>query len=253
MAEKIGHEIIKEDDDHELLIDNNIINRKKEKRFGSKIIKNKNSSKIIGLNINPNFTICKLDNFKLDNSNQYNKSKRTVANFEKVRNKYIYVHKKKYNNEIEIDEELEENIQISPQNNYFYIPEQSFCNINKKSSKDNNNNTIKFIFVSIILMIICIILIFITLHLVKKVLNKFDEFILKAWLIPIFILITIVNFLFYFLKMFIGSILLFRFYHLRKKRCILRCLFWLFVDNSMIQVYKIRNLITKYKKEFDYL
>ena len=102
-------------------------------------------------------------------------------------------------------------------------------------------------------MIIVILFIIFILYLVKTVLNTFDEFILKAWIIPIIFIITIFNFILYYIKMLIGSIVLYHGYHLRKKRCIIKCLFWLFVDKTMIQIYKVKNLISKYKKEFDYL
>ena len=144
-----------------------------------------------------------------------------------------------------------ENYTISPQFNYLYLPEDSFNKIKKVGQKTDIIK--KYIYISAILMLIIILLIIIAMFLIKYILNKFDKFILNAWIKPIIILLTIGNLLLYYLKMLIGSFLLFHCYHLRKKRCIVRCLFWIFVDKSMIQFYKIKNLITKYKKEFDYL
>ena len=259
MAEKMQDEPLlrKDDEDYDLLLNNNSFSINTEKRIGNKKIGNYkkiNSSKNEDLSFN---RICKLDNFKLDKNSKYDNSKRTIERYEKVRNKYIYVRNKNYINEIEIDEKFideKDNFKISPQTNYLYLPEKSFTNIKKRNSSNISSNTItKFILISILLIIIYLLLIIFTSYLIKTILNKFDIFILKAWIRPIIVFITIISFILYYIKMLIGSILLFNFYHLRKKRCLVRFFFWIFVDKTMIQIYKVRNLITKYKKEFDYL
>ena len=146
--------------------------------------------------------------------------------------------------------------EIDPQKNYSYISVNSFISAKKSkngATEEANKLVHNCIFYSLLLLIIIVIVIAFTLFLVRHILDTFDVFILKAWIFPIIIVITVINFLLYFIKMFIGTFLLFHFYHLRKKRCCFKWLFWLFVDRPMIQIYKIRNLITKYKKEFDYL
>jgi hypothetical protein len=247
----------KDDKDNDSFLLNNNINNK-EKKIGKKNIFNKIINSSLSSMDNLNFNICKLDNFMLDNKTKFDKSKRQIERYEKVRNKYIYVHKKVEINEIEIDDKSfdeKDNYCISPQSNYSYLPEDSFTNIKKgkNAQKESSKILFKFIFISALLMIIVVLLIIFILYLVKTVLNTFDEFILKAWIIPIIFIITILNFILYYIKMLIGSIVLYHGYHLRKKRCIIKCLFWLFVDKTMIQIYKVKNLISKYKKEFDYL
>ena len=199
----------------------------------------------------------------MDNKIKIDKSKRQISRFEKVRNKYIYVRKniKELDDEIEGEEnsnnEKDKNTyEIDPQNNYSYISVNSFISAKKSkngATEEANKLVHNCIFYSFLLLIIIVIVIAFTLFLVRHILDTFDVFILKAWIFPIIIVITVINFLLYFIKMLIGTFLLFHFYHLRKKRCCFKWLFWLFVDRSMIQIYKIRNLITKYKKEFDYL
>ena len=247
----------KDDNDNDSFLLNNSINNK-EKKIGKKNIFNKIINSSLSSMDDLNLNICKLDNFMLDNKTKFDKSKRQIERYEKVRNKYIYVHKKVEINEIEIDDKSfdeKDNYCISPQNNYSYLPEDSYTNIKKEKNaqKESSKILFKFIFISAILMIIVILFIIFILYLVKTVLNTFDEFILKAWIIPIIFIITILNFILYYIKMLIGSIVLYHGYHLRKKRCIIKCLFWLFVDKTMIQIYKVKNLISKYKKEFDYL
>ena len=243
-------------EESDILLDKNLNENLQMKRYEiqKKYMKKVNPK----IRANLNLKICKPDNFKLDKRNKYDKSKRQIERFEKVRNKYIYVHKKHDINAIEIDDSLFEDknhLIISQQNNYFYIPNKSFINLNKGNTSSNASINIikKFIIISAILMLIFTLLIIITLYLVKEVLNKFDEFILKAWIVPLIIVITILNFVLYYLKMLIASFLIFHYYYLRKKNCFVKFLFWLFVDKAMIQRYKVKNLITKYKKEFDYL
>jgi len=192
----------------------------------------------------------------LDKSTKYNSYIRQIKRFEKIRNKYIYIHKRKEINEIEIDDDglKEDKLYISPQTNYSFYPANSFTFVtNVKSEKESSKYIHNCIFLSILLFIIFILLAIFSLYLIQKMLKKFDVLIIKAWLLQIIFIITIINFILYYIKMLIGGFLLFRFYHIRKKRCLCRALFWLFVDKSMVHIYKVRNLITKYKKEFDYL
>lgn len=250
-------EMIAKDDDEPLLNKEGDENRESIltnlKLDNNKIIDNDDDTQ--GLKIR------RTDNFSLDNTFiSDEKTKRQVEHFTKVRNKYIYINKRKDANEIEIDEKSndgDENVvfNISPQFNYVYFPSNSF------SSQDNNNMASKketkdicnFIMISIILCTIFVFLLIFIIWLIRKILVIFDVFIIKAWIIPLIIIFTVVSFLLYYIKILIGSFLLFHFYHWRKKGWFYRVLYLIFVDQSMIYVYKVRNLITKYKKEFDYL
>lgn len=241
------------------------------KEFNEPLLDNEgNENKLTSLNLNNNKTISndniqglkirRTDNFSLDNiiiSDE--KTKRQIEHFTKVRNKYIYINKRKDANEIEIDERSndgDENIafNISPQFNYVYFPSNSFTTQgNNFISKEDTKDIYNFILISVILFVIfaCLLTsLFISIH---EILIIFGDFIINAWIIPLIIIFTVVSFLLYFIKILIGSFLLFHFYHWRKKGWFYRILYLVFVDQSMIYVYKVRNLITKYKKEFDYL
>jgi hypothetical protein len=221
---------------------------------------NLNNNKIIGNNDTQGLKIRRTDNFSLDNTFiSDEKTKRQVERFAKVRNKYIYINKRKEVNEIEIDDRSndgDENsvFNISPQINYVYFPSDSFSSQgNNMTAKGENKDISNFILISIILLVIFYLLLIFIIGFIKKILNNFDEFIIKAWILPAIIFLTVVSFLLYYIKIFIGSFLLFHFYHWRKKGRFFRILYLIFVDQSMIYVYKVRNLLTKYKKEFDYL
>ena len=221
---------------------------------------NLNYNKVIGNDDIQGLKIRRTDNFSLDNiiiSDE--KTKRQIEHFTKIRNKYIYINKRKDANEIEIDDRSNDGdefavFHISPQFNYAYFSSNSFTSQgNNIISKEDTKDIYNFILISVILFVIfaCLLTsLFISIH---KLLIIFDDFIINAWIIPLIIIFTVVSFLLYFIKILIGSFLLFHFYHWRKKGWFYRILYLVFVDQSMIYVYKVRNLITKYKKEFDYL
>jgi hypothetical protein len=221
---------------------------------------NLNNNKIIGNDDTQGLKILRTDNFYLDNTFiSDEKAKRQIEHFTKVRNKYIYINKRKEINEIEIDDRSndgDENavFNISPQINYVYYPSDSFNSQgNNMNSKGESKDIKNFILISIVLLAIFALLLIFIIWFIREMLVNFDEFIIKAWIIPIIIFLTVVSFLLYYVKIFIGSFLLFHFYHWRKKGRFCRILYLIFVDQSMIYAYKVRNSITKYKKEFDYL
>ena len=221
---------------------------------------NLKNNKKIGNDDIQGLQIRRTDNFSLDNiiiSDE--KTKRQIEHFTKVRNKYIYINKRKDANEIEIDERSndgDDNVvfNISPQFNYVYFPSNSFNSQgNNIISKEDTKDIYNFILISFILLLIFACLLTILFISIKELLIIFGDFIINAWIFPLIIIFTVVSFVLYFIKILIGSFLLFHFYHWRKKGWFYRILYLVFVDQSMIYVYKVRNLITKYKKEFDYL
>ena len=254
MNEKNQLLIEEDDDDDENIFKKKSINDKK--RMLTFHINKRNNK-----NYFENSKICKTDNFTLDNTFKNDKSKRVIERFEKIRNKYIYKLKRNVINEIDGDGDIinlneeKKHLYISPQINYSINQFESFNTLKGSShkEKESKNKINKFIFISFVLWILLTALCILAIFLIKTILNKFGKFIIKAWIRPLLVVIIAINFILYYLQILIGSILLFCFYHLRKKKCFCRFLFWIFVDKTMIHIYKIRNLITKYKKEFDYL
>lgn len=256
MSEKL--ESLLDKNEKENIFNDNFINNTNDKKYFRDSIYSKGDK----INIKKNYIncqVCNVDNFFLDNNSQDDKAKRKLEKYVLIRNRYIYVSKRKENNEIEIDK-ISVNSEINRfcicyQINYTYFPSDKFIDIQQSNSekKESNKNIIIFIRVFILLWILFIILIFFILFLVKFLLDKFDNFILQAWIIPTSIIFTLVYFIFYFIKIVIGAFLIFNFYHIRKENCFVKLLFSIFVDKKSIYIYKVRNLITKYKKEFDYL
>ena len=92
------------------------------------------------------------------------------------------------------------------------------------------------------------------LYLAKRIFNRIDLFFIKIWILPlIYITIIVAYFILYYLKILISSYIIFNLFGLRKKKYFIKFLFLIFVDKTDIQIYKIRNIITKYKKKFDNL
>ena len=199
----------------------------------------------------------KIDNFKLINNKNDNLKK--IYTFEKIKTKYMCHKKQRDIKEAELDDVQYESekanfsdLKIIYENNYSYIPFNNFIKIKNKVLEKNRGNINTIFWWSFILFLIFSALLLSSLYLITVLLNEYEYFIIRIWIIP-FILFTILNFILYFLKMFICSLLLFKCYHLRKKGCCLRIIFYCFIDKTMINIFKVRNYITKYKREFDYL
>ena len=241
-------------DEKDLLLGDNIINNPYNNKDNKINIFNNNSN----LNCqNVNLKICKLDNFILDKNTKFSKNKRKIERFEKIRNKYIYIRKKIDIEEIDIDDNnsQKKKLDISPQMSYSFYPYNSFNSLGKykNGNSETNKYILIFLFSSLLLFIIFIGFGLAILNVIKNLLNKFDYSFFRLWIIIIILAFLILNFILYYIKTFIEVFILFHFYHLRKRNCFCKCIFLFFIDKAMIHAYKVRNLINKYKKEFDYL
>ena len=260
-SKKSIHEplLIKEDENENLIDNNKIINDDEEKvvknRKRTKNSMHSNSSELYKKYFEFNYMkINKTDNFIFDN-NLNDKSRKKIAKFEGIRNKYICGARKRGIDDELFDSGENKGYFIIKEISYTYISIDSFSSlINDNNEEKGINKTIyNYIIISGILFFIFIILLILVLVLLNILLERFGTFFLRTWIIPAILIITFLNFIFYYIKMCIGTILLFKYYHIRNSKWIVKCLFWIFVDKIMINKYKVRNLITKYQKEFNYL
>ena len=121
--------------------------------------------------------------------------------------------------------------------------------LNLKFKPEGYLNLIK---INAFLFLFLFILIMAIFPLNKIFLDHFGFFIFKIWLISsITIYIVIYQFL-YYIKNLIGSFLLFKYYHLKKRVIFKKILFVFFAKKTMIYMFKVRNYITKYKHKLDY-
>ena len=205
------------------------------------------------------------DNFQLYSKKlELDKSISKTKKYERIKNQYILRKTIKgplYENEID---------NVSEKNSYEYYTELIISYENNlsyyslaQSNKNNNKwkteiitdvNPEGYCFLVNILMILSFLLllsIIIIILFVKYFLNVFGFFIIKIWLISSIIIYLFVYPILYFVKNIIGSFLLFKFYHL-KRRLLVKPFYWLFVDKTLIYIFKVRNYVTKYKRELDY-
>ena len=98
--------------------------------------------------------------------------------------------------------------------------------------------------------LIFVLLLGLSVIMIKKLMNEFEYFMVKIWILCTILILFVVYFLIYFIKIMIASILLFNCYHSRNKGCFMKFMFKIFVDKSLIYMFKVRNYITKYRREF---
>ncbi len=236
-----------------------------------------NDSRQNSINVNSIIKIEHIDNFQLYSKKiKVNKSIEKNKKFERIKNKYICKKtvKDSFDDEIDIgsrscsfeNNNYYKNLEIEYENNISFICIEEYIvneSIIKKQTKTGKSSTVsisttqnpegywKIIITSFILVILLLILVIVMLKYIKKLLNDFGNFIIGVWLTSSILIYLLVYPILYYIKIFIGSFLLFKCYHL-KNRLLGKIFFWLFVDKTMIYVFKVRNYITKYKKELGY-
>ena len=214
------------------------------------------------------------DNFQLySNKIKINKKFEKYKKFERIKNKYICVRKNKNIIETEIDSisenrsnlnESREEFLIEYEYNFSYFPLEQYMlkesinssrdkwNISNTNSKNRPEGYSSLINVNIVLFLLLLSLVIIILFIDKLILNYFGLYSIRIWIPASVFVYFIVYPLVYFIMCLFASILLFKRYHLRNKAYHYWILFSIFVDKTMINIFKVRNYITKYKKELEY-
>ena len=160
--------------------------------------------------------------------------------------------------------ESHEEFHIEYEYNFSYFPLEQYMlkeslnssgekwNISHSNSKNRPEGYRSLINANIILFLLLLPLVIIILFLDKLILNYFGFYFIRVWMPATVFVYFIVYPLFYFIISLIASLLLFKRYHLRNKTYYYKILFSIFIDKSMIYIFKVRNYITKYKKELEY-
>ena len=117
-------------------------------------------------------------------------------------------------------------------------------------SGPNEKDYSLLIIMTCVLGTIFLLLLVLSVVMIKKLMNEFEYFMVKIWMLCTILVLFIIYFLIYFVKIIIASILLFNCYHSRNKGCFIKFMFKIFVDKSLIYMFKVRNYITKYRREF---
>ena len=87
----------------------------------------------------------------------------------------------------------------------------------------------------------------------KSVYEKYEMFIIYAWAFPALIEIFILDFIFSLFWNVIIGLIVFKLFHLKKRNRKVKLLFKAFVDKYIMYIFKIRNYVTSYSNEFNYI
>lgn len=176
-----------------------------------------------------------------------------IQKFERIKFKYIY----NFNNNAINDDETENNsiieqkYEIEQIENYTYISKNDF---NKKEKEDTDcRNIIKNISLNIFLFGLLIGLYVIIVIVFHDIYQTYEGFIINAWLIPALFQVTLFRFAINYLFDLIITLILFKHINKRKTNKCLRVIFYLFIEKYMIYLNKIRLIISKYDKEFEFI
>ena len=198
--------------------------------------------------------VYKSENFQINkiSDNNFGLTNKTINHFEKIKNKFINKNKlskskfpnKNINNK-------ESPLTIYHNNNLSIYNKEQYNQINESDTSGNNGKDFAvLIIITCILGLIFILLLSIIVFMIKKLMNEFEYFMVKIWMLCSIMVLFIMYFIIYLIKIIIASILLFNCYHSRNKGCFIKFMFKIFVDEGLIYMFKVRNYITKYRREF---
>ena len=197
----------------------------------------------------------KSDNFQINglNDNIFGINNNSINRLEKIKNKYINTNKFISNNYLkrQKNQNTKYIFSIYYNNNLSFINKDNYIiSIKNDITGENSKEFRLLVFFTLILGFIFFLLIISSILLIKKLMNEYEYFMVKIWLLCTILILIVAYFLIYFIKISIGSILLFNFFARRKKGYVAKYMFKIFVDKSLIYMFKIRNYITKYRREF---
>ena len=210
---------------------------------------------------NKALTICKASSFTINKYTRSVISYKSLQKFQNIRNKYIstsHYPNRKYTVSSSIDSLSNYNTNLAPYEienieaySYFvHSLKQIKSNLVLKREK---KEICKLSIVCIILILVVIAQYIFLLFISKTLYEKFELFIVKAWIIPSLVYLIIIDFMVCLIWNIIISLIVFKGFRLKKKNLKIKILFFLFVDKYIVYIFKIRNYISAYFKEFNYL
>ena len=223
----------------------------KQNNKNENMTKSKNN---ISKNIN-NLCITKgAEPISLSRTGVNNMKLKTLKKIEDIRNRYINKNNTKYDETLDVDINYKtfDNLDIEALDNYTYISTDAMINKLNKINSNSDKMMVNFYIngtLSIILTLLNIALVLITLQ-AKE--NK-DISDINEWLWILFIEIIVINFFIYLGISFFISIFISRFYGYKKRNCFYKMIFNVFIEKYIRYLFRIRLLLTKYQKEFNFI
>ena len=238
---------------NELLLQNNIKNNQKIHIYKNETPKKQKYLVSKNNDNNKNSNLCISKGFEPFSFSRYgvnNMKLKTLKKLEDIKNKYISnKNNNKYDETLDVDSYVKtfDNLEIEALENYTYISTDAMINkLNRINS--NSNKMFLNVFTNIILGII-LILLNVGLILIQLDNNEIGEFF--YW--SIFVVIIISDFLYYFLFCLIISFSIPKFYGYKKKSCFNKFIFYFLYEKYIRYLYRMRLLINKYHKEFNFI
>lgn len=219
-----------------------------------------NASSIIPQD-NKAFTICKRSSFTINKYTRSVISYKSLQKIQNIRNKYIstsHYPNRKYTVSSSIDSLSNYNTNVSSYE-IEYIDAYSYYAHSLKQNKFNpvvkneKKEICKLSIVCLFLILVVIAQYAFLLFISQTLYERFELFIVKAWIIPSLVYLIIIDFIVCFLWNIIISLIVFKGFRAKKKNLKIKVIFFLFVDKYIVYIFKIRNYISAYFKEFNYL
>mgnify|MGYP006873062019 CR=1 FL=1 len=257
IPEKVNNSINQDDDkdfyenrlSERLLPPQNYKNIKRETVNSIQSNNTLNRNTISKMNDNNLYIVKGCEPFSFSRFGINNMKLKTVKKIEDIRNRYIVVKNTKFADSLDDDANVKtyENLEIEALENYTYISTDEI--INKLNNRITNSNKVYLnIFINIILLIL-ILLVSIGIYLSYSMIKAQTK---EMGFIIILIIIFISDFIIYY---FISIYIAFRIHKLygyKKKNWFNKLIFKLFMEKYIVYLYRIRLLLIKYRKEFEF-
>jgi hypothetical protein len=225
----------------------NIIRESVNSIQNNKVINRNTMPKLNDNSKNNNFCIIKgCEPFSFSRFGINNMKLKTVKKIEDIRNRYIMAKNTKFDDSLYDDANVKtfDNLEIEALENYTYISTDEIIN-KLNNSNTNSNKVLLNIFINIIILIL-FILVEIGIYLSYSMLKSNGDIYLD--MIKFFIL----DFIIYYLISIFIAILLPKLYGHKKKNWFNKLIFKLFIEKYIVYLYRIRLLLIKYHKEFEF-
>ena len=225
-----------------IIYKNDILNKQK------KNLKNENDNNLyITKGVEPfSFSRFGVNNMKL----------KTLKKIEDIRNRYIANRNKiKYDETLDVDAYVKtfDNLDIEALENYTYISTDAMINKLNKINSNSNKLLLNLFTNSMLFILLILINIALILLCIAETVGSGDKEQINEYFFILFIEIIVEDFLIYMIMCLLISIFLPKLYGYKKKNCFYKMLFNLFFEKYIRYLYRMRLLINKYHKEFNFI
>ena len=135
------------------------------------------------------------------------------------------------------------------------LPSYSFFNYSENKALEEDNKKEKcqmlLMIISVILLIAFFSVVYYYIFIIfADIYQRYELYIVKSWLVPSLINIIIIRLFTTFIKNIAFMIIIKFFYSKRKQNCLFKLVFRFIIPKYLVLIYKTRNIVTKYYKEF---